>query len=331
MLFKEDQAARAQHQAVRENAGWYLWTHDLVEVTGEDAAGFLDYLFVNHIKKAPVGRSKYTTMLDEQGRIIDDTIVMHMEEGKYWVSTLYAPQLIAWMDKHRGERRAAYRDITQEIRMFAVQGPNSLKLVDKLLEDSAGDLKRFQVKKDRAGHLEVWVHRSGFTGELGYELYCRPEDQEALRGQIAQAASEMGAPELTILEVYVRSLPMEKGFALRQDMYGLTPYACGLDWSVDLEKDFVGREALAQAAGQEPEYRLVGLEFQAESYEDIAQKEIVYCRGVPCGFVRAAIYGYTVEKNIGFAVLKNRRAQPGTQVTVGSNHSPAIVVEKSWL
>ena len=100
MLFKEDKAARAEHQAVRENAGWYRWTHDLVEVTGKDSGKFLEYLFVNQIGKAAVGRSKYTTMLNEDGKIIDDTIVMHMAENKYWVSTLYAPQLIQWMNAH---------------------------------------------------------------------------------------------------------------------------------------------------------------------------------------------------------------------------------------
>ena len=80
MLFKEDKAARAQHQAVRENAGWYRWTHDLVEVKGKDAEKFLDRLFVGAITKTPVGRTKYTTMLNEDGKIIDDTIVMHTGE-----------------------------------------------------------------------------------------------------------------------------------------------------------------------------------------------------------------------------------------------------------
>lgn len=75
----------------------------------------------------------------------------------------------------------------------------------------------------------------------------------------------------------------------------------------------------------------MGLEYLAESYEDIAQKEIVYRYGVPCGFVRAAIYGYTVEKNIGFAVIEAKKAVIGERVTVGCNDSPAIITEKCWL
>ena len=124
---------------------------------------------------------------------------------------------------------------------------------------------------------------------------------------------------------------MEKGFALRQDMFGLTPYECGLDWSVDLEKDFVGKDALLRAKDEGPKQLLMGLEFLAESYEDITQREIVYSKGIPCGFVRAVIYGYTADKNIGFAVIDNAHAKVGEKVTVGANDSPAIVTDKCFL
>lgn len=331
MLFKDDKAARAQHQAVRENAGWYRWTHDLVEVRGKDAEKFLDRLFVGAITRTPVGRTKYTTMLNEDGKIIDDTIVMHMEEDCYWVSTLYAPQFIKWADAHKDRAAVSYEDITKNVDMYAVQGPKSLEIMNSLLAAPVDGMKRFAVSENKAGDIPVHIHRSGFTGELGYEVYCRIEDTQAVEDTIRVACERFSAPELTILEVYVRSLPVEKGFALRQDMYGLTPYECGLDWSVSLDKDFIGKEALVKAKEEGPKYKLVGLEYLAESYEDIAQKEIVYRYGVPCGFVRAAIYGYTVEKNIGFAVIEAKKAVVGERVTVGSNDSPAVITEKCWL
>ena len=117
---------------------------------------------------------------------------------------------------------------------------------------------------------------------------------KAAEDAIRAACDKSGAPELNILEVYVRSMPVEKGFALRQDMYGLTPYECGLDWSVNLDKDFIGKEALVKAKEEGPKYKLVDLEYLAESYED-----------------KEAIIGETV--------------------TVGSNDSPAVITEKCWL
>ena len=215
--------------------------------------------------------------------------------------------------------------------MYAIQGPNSLKIVNQLIQGSAEDLKRFQIKDAQIGSIKVKIHRGGFTGELGYEVYCEIGDTAEVRQAIGKAAESFQAPELKILEVYVRSLPVEKGFALRQDMYGLTPYECGLDWSVHLDKDFIGKEALVKAKEKGNEYKLVGLEYLADSYEDICQKEIVYDRGVPCGFVRTAIYGYTVDKNIGFAVVKAKHGEIGRKLTVGSNDSPAVVTEKCWL
>lgn len=181
MLFKNDQTARAQHQAVRENAGWYRWTHDLVEVTGGDAERFLDRLFVGAITKTPVGRSKYTTMLNEEGKIIDDTIVMHMDQDRYWVSTLYAPQFLRWAEQHQGEYDISCADITAQVDMYAVQGPKSLAVMDAMLDRSVDDLKRFAVMDAVLDGVAVKIHRSGFTGELGYEVYCRIEDTSRWR------------------------------------------------------------------------------------------------------------------------------------------------------
>ena len=99
MLFKDDEVARAEAKAVRENAGWYRWTHDLVEVSGPDAERFLDWMLVNRIAGTPEGRGKYTTMLDEKGQIIDDLVAFN-RGGLWWLSTLYGPHAVRWFDAH---------------------------------------------------------------------------------------------------------------------------------------------------------------------------------------------------------------------------------------
>lgn len=247
MLFKEDEAARAEARAIRENAGWYRWTHDLVEVQGSDAGRFVQHLFVSDMDKVPVGRSKYTTMLSEDGKIIDDVIVMHMGDDLYWVSTLYGPQFVAWADEHDDGFDVTCRDITKDVDMYAVQGPNSLAMMNDLAAEPVDDLKRFAIMNDSIAGVDVKIHRAGFTGELGYEIYVPMEQSSAIEAALNEVGEKMGVPELQILEVYVRSIPVEKGFALRQDMYGLTPYECDLGWSVAMDTDFVGKEALQAA------------------------------------------------------------------------------------
>ena len=83
MLFREDNVARADADAIRKGVGFYRWTHDIVEITGKDALEVLQKIYISNISKVAVGRSKYTASLDENGEIIDDVIVMHMADGLY--------------------------------------------------------------------------------------------------------------------------------------------------------------------------------------------------------------------------------------------------------
>ena len=118
--------------------------------------------------------------------------------------------------------------------------------------------------------------------------------------------------------------------ALRQDYKGLTPYEANLGWSVRMDKDFLGKEALEAAQAEEPKRAFVGIEIERESYEDIAQNEIIRKRGIPVGICRQMIYGYTVDKNIGFGIVDARKVPLGTRVTIGPNDSPAVIVEPKW-
>ena len=275
MLFREDNVARADADAIRKGVGFYRWTHDIVEITGKDALEVLQKIYISNISKVAVGRSKYTASLDENGEIIDDVIVMHMADGLYWVSDLYGPRLLPWIEKHKGTADIQTKIITYDWDMYAIQGP-----------DKSAEIHNLALK----------------------------------------AVEAVGGRELQTLEVYVRSIPMEKGFALKQDFKHLSPYECGLGWAVAADKDFIGKEA-ALARKEHPKYRMVGLEFSRESTEDISIWERVYWYGVEVGRCAQTIYGYTVDKNIGFATVR-ADIPDGAELTVGCNDSPAIVVNK---
>ncbi len=328
MLFKDDEVARADAFAVRNSAGWYRWTHDTVDVAGPDSTALLDKLLVNTVALCKVGREKYTTMLDDNGRIIDDLMAIRLEESHWWLSTLYGPQMIKWLDEHKQGFDVSYSDITATVDMYSVQGPRSTEVMDKLLDVPVADLKRFQIVDATIAGIPVHVDRGGFTGELGYELYCSRSDS----ARISELLRSTGIRELQTLEVFVRSLPMEKGMALRQDYHFLTPFEANLGWSVHFDKkdDFIGRAALEKAQEEGPRFAFVGVEIERESYEDICQNEIVRKRGVPVGKCRQMIYGYTVDKNIGFAIVDAEKCPIGTKVTIGPNDSPAVIVAPKW-
>ena len=326
MLFKEDRLARLDAETIRKSVGWYRWTHDLVEITGLDALEVLEKIYVSNIGKVIPGKTKYTTMLDENGEILDDVIIMHMSEDIYWVSTLYGPRLIPWIAAHAEGKDVQARLITYDWDMYAIQGPESPAALEKLLDTTLMGMKRFSVTDSTIGGVAVYVHRSGFTGENGFEIYCAAEKAEEIRSAVSCAVEAVGGREIYTLEVYVRSIPMEKGFALKQDFKHLNPFECGLGWSVDLDKTFIGKEATL-AIRDNPRYQMVGLVFDRESTEDINIWERVYLYGVEVGRCAQAIYGYTVDKNIGFATIRADIPE-GTRVTVGPNNSPATVVSK---
>ena len=253
-------------------------------------------------------------------------IVMHMAEGLYWVSDLYGPRLLPWIEKHKGDADIQAKIITYDWDMYAVQGPDSLKAMNAMLDKPVDDLRRFGICARKLGDIPVYIHRSGFTGENGYEIYSAFDKSAEVHDLALKAVESVGGRELQTLEVYVRSVPMEKGFPLKQDFKHLSPYECGLGWAVAADKDFIGKEA-ALARKEHPKYRMVGLEFSRESTEDISIWERVYWYGVEVGRCAQTIYGYTVEKNIGFATLR-ADVPDGAELTVGCNDSPAVVVGK---
>ena len=113
-IFKYDDWKRSEHMAVRECVGYYLFTHQLMEVSGPDACRFLDYICPNNIASLKVGRDRYTTILNEEGTIIDDVVVMRLEEEKYWVSTLYASNLDDFIYYHSDGYDIDFGEITED-------------------------------------------------------------------------------------------------------------------------------------------------------------------------------------------------------------------------
>ena len=196
MLFKEDKVARADAEAIRRGVGFYRWTHDLVEITGKDALEVLQKIYISDISKVAVGRSKYTASLDENGEIIDDVIVMHMADGLYWVSDLYGPRLLPWIEQHKGEADIHAKIITYDWDMYAVQGPDSLKAMNAMLDAPVDDLKRFGICERKLGDIPVYIHRSGFTGENGYEIYSAFDKSAEVHDLALKAVASVGGREL---------------------------------------------------------------------------------------------------------------------------------------
>ena len=328
----QDESLRAQHNAVRNNAGWYDFTHRVAEVTGPDALAFLNKMYVVNLVKLAVGRAKYTTMLDEDGWICDDVIIFRLAEDVFWVSTLYMKDLLMRYEWYAGDYDVAYRDITPEWKMYSVQGPNSPALVKAVLGQNVEDMKFFSIRDAALGEIPMKVARSGYTGEkFGYELYIPAEHEVELVARLTEEGEKLGATHVTEIDVMAMTLPAEAGYYLMLDLRRLTPFEAGFEGTIDWKKDFVGKKPARRLRKQEPKRKLVGIEIP--DYDAVIyggpHGAVVEADGKPVGRVTKFTYGFTVEKNIGYAVIDTPYAAVGTHLT--ANGYELIVTDKNRL
>lgn len=330
----QDESLREQHNAVRTIAGWYDFTHRLVELTGEDVTAFLNKMYLSNLEKQGVGKAKYTVMLDEDGTICDDVIIFRLEEKKYWISTLYTKDMIKRFGWYDSDYNVQYEVITDQWKMYSVQGPKSLEIANGIIKDRADDLKFFNIKDAYMDDIAIKIARSGFTGEtFGYELYVPAESCEALEAKLEQVGEKVGAMRITEIDVMALTLAAEAGYYLMLDIRHCTPYEVGFENAIDWSKDFVGKEALEKVKDKEPTRMIVGIEapdLDAVIYGGPAPKgSEVKKENKIIGNVTKFTYGYTVEKNIGYALVDYGSVKIGDTVT--SNGYDLIITDKNHL
>ena len=334
-IFKYDDMKRGEHMAVRQTVGWYFWTHQLLEITGPDVTAFLDYMYPNNIASLAVGRDRYTTMLNEDGEIIDDVVIMRLEEDKYWVSTLYATKTDDWWYYHQGDYDVDWTEVTEDWSMYAVQGPASKAVIEALTGASADDLKFFAHRSAEIAGKAVLINRGGFSGEkLGYEIYVAAEDRDDVEAALAEEAAKQGGREVTEFQVMAWTLPTEAGFFYMRDLAHTNPLEVGLDANINWEKDFIGKAALLKVKEAGPAREIVGFEVpEAEIYIRAKQYggpgEPVLVDGEEVGRVSKLVYSYVQEKNIGYILAKKGALKPGDHIQLHGYE--AVITEKNWL
>ncbi len=321
-VYKYDEMKRKEHMAVRTNVGWYLWTHQVMEVTGEDAAAFLDYVCPNNISNLKPGRERYTTMLDENAEIIDDVVVFRLEEKKFWVSSLFVNYMKAWFDKNKGQYAVEYEDITPKIAMYAVQGPRSLDMVNAMVKKPVTDLKFFGFAENEIGEMKVMINRAGYTGEkTGYEIYCAVDQSDQLEEKLRETGAAFQAEEVTEFQVMAWTLPCEAGFMYMRDLRHTNPLEVGLARGINYEKEFIGKERLIQIRDQGAAREMLGFTIE-EADIAVSSKhlggpgEAVYLDGEEIGRVSKLVYSYVLETNIGYLLVKKGVLKPGDKITI---------------
>lgn len=344
-----------EHLNTRSNVGMQdLSSMGEVDIKGPGAERLLSRLLVNEVRDMHPGQLRYSTMCSEQGGIIDDITLYKFHDEQFMLVTSSAPRkrTFRWIVEQAAGTSAYVTDISGSIALPVVQGPRSREFLRTLVEDvEFNSLKFFNFARGRIGDTELIVSRSGYTGELGYELYTPAEEAGALWEQLLSAGRAFGLMPYGVTAMH--SLRIEKALPL----YGkdlseeLTPFHVGLERFIRFEKRaFVGREALLRVQERGLETRWVGLVLQGElpaaadapvypvgaidtttrklfsGPEAGAPVDRVLPGSQQIGVVTCSARGHSLDNTLAMAHLNTAHSWPGSRVVVLVKDRPVPAV-----
>ena len=346
----EFDSIRAEHAAVRESAGVFDVSHmGEIEVAGPDATTLLNRLTTNDVTSLSPGDAQYAAITREDGVMLDDTVVSRPpdeertddgavggdgvaetdggaagDDHETVPAYLFIPNAghdaqmhERWVD-HRDEwgLDCEVRNVTEDWAMFAVQGPDAPGLVAGAVDDGGPDvrdLSRFSATFVPLAGVDCWVARTGYTGEDGFEVLCPWSDAEAVWELFAADATPCGLGARDTLRI-------EEGFLLSgQDFHPedepRTPYEADIGFAVDLDAEFVGRDALAAQAEAGVEETFVGIELLDRGVPrhgyDVTNED-----GHVVGTVTSGTMSPSLDKPVALGYLPVDLTDPGTEVNV---------------
>ena len=319
-----------EHHAVRRAAGLFDLSHmGEITVRGPQAAAALDWALVGTPSAMPVGKARYTMIVAEDGGILDDLVVYRLDPDTFMVvaNAGNSVGVSAALTERTAHFTASVHDDSTEWALVAVQGPAAAAIVEQAVGHEVASLKYYAICATSVGGPAVWLARTGYTGEDGFEMYCPAYAAEAIWRALVTVG---GAHGLVPAGLACRdSLRLEAGMPLygRELTTRLTPYDVGLGRVVALDKPdgFVGSEVLAAASMRPPAHRLVGLRGHGHRAPRTGHPVMDPRTGTRVGAVTSGIPSPTLGHPIAMALLTETDVEVGDHLTVDVRGNPEQV------
>lgn len=319
-----------EHRTVRQSVGIFDVSHmGEVEIRGKDALAFVQEITVNDASRLAPGRVQYSAMCYPEGGIVDDLLVYNM--GDFYMLVINASNItkdVDWMRSHLSGD-VTLTNHSDEITLIAVQGPRSLETLAKLTSVDLASLPYYHFVRGSLAGAEMVISRTGYTGELGFELYL-PADV-ALAEKIWELLMESGKTfGIRPVGLAARdTLRLEMGFCLYgNDIDQSThPLEAGLGWITKLDKgEFNGRAALLQAKERGLTRKLVGFAMQDKAFP--RHGYAIHAGGMPTGTVTSGTFSPILDRGIGMGYVGIEHAKVGSmlEIIIRDRAVPASVV-----
>ncbi len=325
-------------------------------IKGPDAGRLLDRVVTRDVSKCAVHQVMYTPWCDDRGKVIDDGTVSRLDETTYRLTA--AEPNLRWLHENAVGLRVSVDDVSDAIAALALQGPASRELLRELVTVDLDGLGFFRLAPTHVRDVPVTISRTGYTGDLGYEIWVAPERAGALWDVLIEhgrgygitpagiLALDMARIEAGLILIDVDYVPAKKARIAQQTS---SPYELGLGWTVKLSKPrFVGRTALMAEQAEGPAWRLRGLDIGWEALEKLygavglppqlpatawRSSVPVYADGRQVGYATSGCWSPLLKKYIALAHLRTPHAHPGLElemeITVEHHRqrAAAVVVE----
>jgi len=310
------------------------------KVTGKDATRFLSRVMVKDISKLKLHQATYCCWCDAEGRVVDDGTVMYFGENEYFVTA--ADPSYSWFSRLVKKLDVQIEDITDTHCGLALQGPTSREILKNMCDAELDGLKYFWTTSAKADGFDFKISRTGYTGDLGYELWVRNEDALRLFDAIWDAGQNFNIRMSGIAALDIARIEaglIMNGVDYHSSIHALipdqmsTPYELGLGWMVHLDRDpFMGQKALKAEKQNGPKWATVGIDINWPDLEALYHVHglpphvdaAAWRHSVPIyhktqvhkqiGYATSGTWSPELKKNIALATIEAEYAKPGTEV-----------------
>ena len=296
------------------------------EITGPDAESLLQYCVTRDMRKLATGQVAYTAMCYEHGGMIDDGTVFRLGQNNFrWIGGIDFSGLWLRQQAEKMGFKAWVRSSTDQMHNIAVQGPKSREILKDIIwtppaQPSIGELEWFRFAVGRIGNFEgppIVISRTGYTGELGYEIFCHPKDALAVFDAVWAAGEPYGLRPMGLEALDMVRIEAGLIFANYEFTDQTDPFEAGIGFAVPLKSkadDFIGREALIRRK-EHPRQVLAGVEI--DSNEPVGHGDCIHIGRAQIGTVTSSVRSPVLRKNIALARLDVAHAAHGTLIEVG--------------
>ena len=277
-------------------------------IEGSEAQRFLHRLVTRDINICKIGQVMYTPWCDEGGKVIDDGTVQRLSENKFRITS--AEPNLDWLKHNSSGLSLTINDDSLNTAALALQGPNARAILNAVSSKPLDKLKFFWMMETQLGNVPVSISRTGYTGDLGYEIWIDPKDALSVWDLLIQNGKPYGITPTGLQALDISRI--EAGLILLNVDYissrhaliesrKSSPFELGLGWAVKMKKDdFIGKRALETELENGPEWKFIGIEIQWDQLENHYRK-VGLAPGLPSTAWRTSTPLYNGSEQVGYA------------------------------